>query len=126
MAGRFFKGPLNSDKNIQAFLESVKTYFGDPNIPRGEGWSPIIYGDWIVDPNVTFDPECPEYPCEGCGTPTPTPTITPTPTVTATPPQPTPTPSVTATPPQPTPPQPTPTPSPTSPYFAPLLFDTIP
>lgn len=117
MAGRFFKGPLNSNKNIKAFIDNVKTYFGDSDVPQGGGESPIIYGDWIINPDVVFEPECPEYPCEGCDTPTPTPTLSSTPTPTP----PVPTPSTTPITPTPTPPVPTPTPS-SSYDFGPLSF----
>jgi hypothetical protein len=127
MAGRIFKGPLNSNKNIEAFLHSVETYFGDPNVSRGQGLSPIIYGDWITNPDLDFTPDCPEYPCEGCSTstPTPTPTISITPTRTPSASQ-TPTATPTATPsPSPTP-NPTPTPSSTNSYFNPLVFSEVP
>jgi len=94
MSGRFFKGPLNSTKNIQAFLHSLQNYYGDSESPRGKVYSPIIYGDLITNEDVDFSPDCPDFPCEGCdgSTPTPTLSITPTPTVTPTP-LPTPTPS---------------------------------
>lgn len=92
MSGRFFKGPLNSTKNIQAFLHSLQSYYGDSGSPRGKAYSPIIYGDLITNEDVDFSPDCPDFPCEGCITPTPTLSTTPTPTVTPTP-LPTPTPS---------------------------------
>ena len=94
MPGRFFKGPLDSTKNIKAFLYSLENYFEDSESPRGEVRSTIIYGDLITNEDSNFVPDCPDFPCEECdgSTPTPTLSITPTPTTTPTP-LPTPTPS---------------------------------
>jgi hypothetical protein len=98
MTRRLFKGPLNSDKNVKAFLHSVNDYFESPNPSSIDAITKNINRAYFGQPaDLTLEPKCPppeDRPCEGCG-PTPTPQPTPEPTPTNTPVPPTPTPSYT-------------------------------
>lgn len=99
MTRRIFVGPLNSLKNIKAFLYSVKNYYNNPN-PDSISQYAVSSASMVYSPFSDDEPDdtfvCPEPICTGCATtatPTPTPTLTPTPTPTATPPVPSPTPT---------------------------------
>ncbi len=94
---RFFKGPINSSKNIKAMFYVIDNLFNKKvPIDRQNLNENNIYGGQFLLPfqGTEIEPQCVKVDCAGCEcTPTPTPTQTQTPTPTPTPPVPTPTPS---------------------------------
>lgn len=126
MSNRLFKGPLNSVKNIKAFIFSLMDLMNVP-VSRRSQINTVVYGNGIYQETSSefdaSDEQCPpDLPCEQCPdfsrTPTPTPTVTSTPAVT---------PSSTAGPtPTPTTSSAGPTPTPSFSYFVGLSFNKIP
>jgi hypothetical protein len=65
---RIFKGPLNSNKNIEAFLKSLEDYLYSLNTGARQPVNNDISNSqaFIYFDSTALDPICNEMNCEGC------------------------------------------------------------